>query len=240
MVTPGAYAPAVMGEPASSGANDASEEPGGPVPVVRYGRAATDALGETIRSTQAGDPLAPVTVIVASNLAGLTARRVLGEQGGLANVTFLTPFALAERLGRARSAAGGRLPLTEPVLLAAIRVELRAEPGSFGPVAGHVATERAIAGRFAELSRLEDSTLDRLREQGSPRAQELVELCLRVRKRLAGYSGEEVLAAHALDAIGAGDPPLGALGTVVVHLPQPMPPALRGWCGLPTSIDREA
>ena len=193
---------------------------------MRYGRAATEALREAVRAAQAEDPLAPVTVVVPSNLAGLTARRMLGEQGGLANVAFLTPFALAERLGRARSAEAGRRPLTEPVLLAAIRVELRTEPGSFRRVAGHVATERAVARRFAELSRVEESTRERLRGQGSARARELVELCGRVRSRLDGYSGEETLAAHALAAVEAGEPVLGALGTVLVHLPQPMPPAL--------------
>ena len=223
MVAPRAYAPAMTVEQAEQGGRDPAR---GPARVVPYGRPATDALREAVRAAQAADPLAPVTVVVPSNVAGLTARRQLGEQGGLANVAFLTPFALAERLGRARAASAGRLPLTEPVLLAAIRVELRAAPGSFRPVAGHVATERAIARRYAELSRVEESTWERLRREGSPRARELVELSARVRSRLWGYSGEETLASHALAAVEAGDPVLDSLGTVLVYLPQPIPPAL--------------
>ena len=75
------------------------------VQSVAYGRDGTEALSDAIRAAQDGDPLAPVTIVVPSNLAGLSARRTLAEQGGIANVAFDTPFGLAERLGRAR---GGR------------------------------------------------------------------------------------------------------------------------------------
>ena len=112
------------------------------VRAVAYGRTATEALRDAIRSAQAADPLAPVTVVVPSNLAGLSARRTLAASGGIANVAFDTPFGLAERLGRA-AAAAERTPITEPVLVAAIRVELRAHAGFFSPVAEHAATESA-------------------------------------------------------------------------------------------------
>ncbi len=193
---------------------------------VGYGRAATDALDALIREVQAADPLAAVTVVVPSNSAGLAARRVLGASRGLVNVAFVTPFGLAQRLGGARSAAAGQQPLTDPVLVAAIRVELRADAGFFAPVAFHAATETALASRYAELSRARPETLERLRGAGTPRTRALVDLFGRVRARLSGFSDEDTLARNALTAVGAGDAVVIALGTVIVHLVQPLAPAL--------------
>nr|MDQ3352629.1 hypothetical protein [Actinomycetota bacterium] len=66
---------------------------------VSYGRPATDALANAITEVKSkGGPLAPVTVIVPSNIAGLYARRLLGGRSGLANVGFVTPFRFAELL----------------------------------------------------------------------------------------------------------------------------------------------
>ncbi len=199
------------------------------VPSVRttgYGRPATLALRDEIRRAQSADPLAAVTVIVPSNLAGLAARRVLGADHGLANVSFLTPYALAERLGRPGAAAADAGQLSEAVLVAAIRMELRDDPGMFAAVAGHSATERALAVRYSELSRARPETLARIRRAGSARAQGLIELFERVRVRLAGYADEDALARHAQRAVEGRTAAFVALGTVVVHLPQPLPPAL--------------
>jgi len=69
------------------------------VDVVGYGSAATGALAAAIVGAKGGDALAPVTVVVPSHLAGLSARRQLGVSGGIANVTFLTAPDLARRLG---------------------------------------------------------------------------------------------------------------------------------------------
>lgn len=194
--------------------------------MTGYGRPATLQLRDEIRRVQAQDPLAPVTVVVPSNLAGLAARRVLGADGGLANVSFLTPYALAERLGRPGAAATDVGQLTEPILVAAIRMELRSDPGTFAAVAGHTATERALAVRYSELSRARPETLARIRRAGSARARGLIGLFERVRARIAGYADEDALALHARAAVAEGSTAFRALGTVVVHLPQPLPPAL--------------
>ncbi|MBA2626244.1 MAG: hypothetical protein H0U89_11665, partial [Acidimicrobiia bacterium] len=67
---------------------------------VAYGEPAMRLLDERVRVAKAGDPLAPVTVVVPSNYAAVAARRALaGRPGGVANVTFLTLHRLAERLG---------------------------------------------------------------------------------------------------------------------------------------------
>src|SRR3954447_8944335 len=74
---------------------------------VRYGREAAQALRASIAAAKAGEPLAPVTVVVPSNHVGVAARRLLatGALGpvsggiGLVAVTFVTPYRLAELLG---------------------------------------------------------------------------------------------------------------------------------------------
>ena len=106
------------------------------VDLVGYGRPATEALARRIVEAKAGGhPLDPVTVVVPSNTAGLSARRLLatGDPVGglaavnLANVSFVTPFRLAELFGAA--AMGDRKPLTNPVLAAAVRSVLSTAPG---------------------------------------------------------------------------------------------------------------
>src|SRR3546814_1277721 len=73
-----------------------------------YGRSAALALRDAVATAKAGEPLAPVTVVVPSNHVGVAARRLLasgslgavtGSGVGLAAVTFLTTYRLAELLG---------------------------------------------------------------------------------------------------------------------------------------------
>nr|MDQ3385455.1 hypothetical protein [Actinomycetota bacterium] len=124
------------------------------VDAVAYGRPATKAVAARIAAAKAGHPLDAVTVIVPSNQAGLSVRRLLGSgtlgASGLANVDFVTPFRLAELLGSAE--LGERRPLTNPVLAAGARAVLATEPGIFAEVAGHQATAAAVVELYAELS----------------------------------------------------------------------------------------
>src|SRR3546814_379957 len=73
-----------------------------------YGRSAALALRDAVAAAKGGEPLAPVTVVVPSNHVGVAARRLLasgslgavtGSGVGLAAVTFLTTYRLAELLG---------------------------------------------------------------------------------------------------------------------------------------------
>ncbi|MDQ6697654.1 MAG: hypothetical protein M3Z46_09395, partial [Actinomycetota bacterium] len=89
-----------------------------------YGRDAADALRAEIAAAKGDEPLAPVTVIVASNQVGVSARRLLasGAVGsvcrsgvGLVAVSFLTTYRLAELLGAATLAGTGRRPISTPV-----------------------------------------------------------------------------------------------------------------------------
>ena len=92
------------------------------VHTTPYGRPAVELLALQVDGLKGGDRLTPVTVIVPSNYAAVSTRRGLaGRPGGVANVSFLTLFRLAERLGAASLAAAGRRPLSAPVLGQAVR-----------------------------------------------------------------------------------------------------------------------
>ena len=124
--------------------------------VAPAGRRSTIAVQRAITLAKAGDPLRAVRVIVPSNLAGLSLRRVLGSRllehegttsigpAGIANVGFSTPFQFASLLASPGLADSAMRPLTTPVLAAAVRHVLATEPGRFGAVAEHVATESAL------------------------------------------------------------------------------------------------
>lgn len=198
------------------------------VDVVAYGRPATRALARLISAAKAGHPLDPVTVIVPSNQAGLSARRLLGGgalgSAGLANIAFVTPLRLAERLGS--SELGERRPLTNPVLAAAARGVLAADPGILREVADHQATQAALVNLYAELSRALPATLVGI-AGASRRGAEIVRLFEAVRARLSGHHDEDDLAAAAVRRLER-DPAAGrSLGTVVWHLPERLSPAMQ-------------
>ncbi len=194
-----------------------------------YGRPAAEALRETIRAAKAGEPLAPVTVVVPSNHVGVAARRLLasGELGsvsdrgtGLAAVSFLTVYRLAELLGSPTMAGHGRRPVSTPVLAAALRAALAGDPGVFAPVATHPATEMALVSSYKELRDVSGEALDRLAGR-SPRARDVVRLYRTARARLRDdWYDEEDLINAAVDVLGADGSAATALGAVVVYLPQ--------------------
>jgi hypothetical protein len=125
----------------------------GRVQAVPYGRAAIEVLAGQVRALKAGDPLAPVTVVVASNYAAIAARRALAAQpGGIANVTFLTLHRLAEHLSGTRLNKAGRKPVSAPVVAAAVRGALDTDPGVFQAVADH-----AVADAEARLAEIADA-----------------------------------------------------------------------------------
>ncbi len=197
------------------------------VHVTNYGADATAALADELIAAKGANPLAAVTVVVPSNTVGLSARRLLGAQRqGIVNVNFVTPFRLAEILGRRAIAEQGLDPLTNPLLAAAVREQLDNDPGFFAPVAGHVATEAALSRCYGELSRARPATIERLQESGSVRAQAVVAFFLCVRKRLKGYADEDALAHSACKTVERDQGALDALGEIILFLPQPCSPGL--------------
>ncbi len=200
------------------------------VTVTPFGRQATQALADAIQRAKAGVVLAPVTVVVPSNFAGLTARRLLGQGSvglnGVANVSFVTPFRLAELL--AAGLLPGLRPLTNPVLGAAVRKVLGTEPGHFGPVANHHATEAALAALSGELSNLSEAALSSVEAGGSPSVASTITFHRKVSKRIGGFQDEAATARAA-----ATRPDLAAalalFGELILYLPGPSTPPLVGF-----------
>jgi hypothetical protein len=195
---------------------------------VRYGTDAAAALRSAISAVKAAEPLAPVTVVVASNQVGVSTRRLLasgavgpvtGAGPGLIGVTFVTPYRLAELLGAPSLAAQDRRPVSVPILGAAVRQALQADPGAFGPVAAHAATEAALVAAHRELRDLDPVALGALAST-SERAGEVVRVHQAARVHLAArWYDEEDLMAAATTAVLAGQAPAD-VGALVVHLPQ--------------------
>jgi ATP-dependent helicase/nuclease subunit B len=192
------------------------------VHTTPYGRPAVDLLATQLVAAKHGDALAPVTVIVSSNYAGVSTRRALaGRPGGLANVSFLTLFRLAERLGAASLAAVGRRPVSTPFLAQALRAVLAGQPGVFAPVADHPATELALVAATRELAGLNPGALDAV-AACSPRAGDVVRIARQVRGALApAWYDEHDLLGAATVALEQG----GTAGPVIVHLLQEVSPA---------------
>ena len=83
------------------------------IALVRPGPASLRWFREAVRACQAGDPLAPVTVVVPSPYVGLHVRRALAEVG-CANVRLVVQLRqIAERLARAGRVPGTERPLTK-------------------------------------------------------------------------------------------------------------------------------
>ncbi|MBO0714769.1 MAG: hypothetical protein J2P59_08430, partial [Acidimicrobiales bacterium] len=190
--------------------------------ATAYGRPAVELLAAEVLTAKDGDRLAPVTVIVPSNYAAVSTRRSLaGRPGGVANVTFLTLFRLAERLGAASLAAAGRRPVSTPVLAQAVRSVLSSAPGIFGRVADHPATELALVRSTRELGGLTERALQAV-AACSTRAADVVRMAQQVRTMLASeWFDEHDLVRAATLALEDG----AAVGPVVVHLLQELSPA---------------
>jgi RecB family exonuclease len=196
---------------------------------VGYGRPAAAALHRAVKAAKQDDPLRPVTVVVPSNLVGVSVRRLLasgvlgpvaGRGTGVAAVTFLTVYRLAELLGAAPLGATGRRPVSTPVLAAAIRRALRADPGVFAPVAEHPATEQALVDAYRELRDVTEAAAVRV-ARASPRASDVVRLHREARATLlADWYDEEDLIDAAVEALGSDSDVRRDLGEVVVHLPE--------------------
>ncbi|KAA0234241.1 MAG: ATP-dependent helicase/deoxyribonuclease subunit B [Acidimicrobiales bacterium] len=219
------------------------DEPRLDVKPVAFGRPAGLALAEWLAATKGDDPLAPATVVVPSNFAGLSMRRLLasgvldqpqaraGGARGIANVSFDTLYGVAARLGAPALARRGLKPLTNPVLGATIRRVLAGDKGYFAPVARHPSTEVALLRVYGELSRCLPETLDRLARSPQRRTREVLRLFNEVKALLGDRYGEDDLASAAVEAVSDPVPDAAAiaegLGPVNLFLPGDLTPAMR-------------
>ncbi len=139
---------------------------------------------------------------------------------GIANVDFLTPFRLAELLAADR--LGDSRPLTNPVLGAAVRRALADDPGPFGAVADHHATQAALAALYAELSTVSPSTLTRIEQGGAPAS---VRLHRAIAGHLTGFHDEAALTRAAAGRSDLSDA-LEPFGQLIWFLPESVTPSL--------------
>lgn len=197
--------------------------------ITAYGPPAAERLRRRVAAAKADDPLRPVTVVVPANSVGVSARRMLagGARGhvtargvGVAGLTVLTVYRLAELLGAPALAAAGRRPVSTPLLGAAVRQVLRDEPGIFAPVATHPSTEEALVRAHHELSALRPASLSTLERQGR-RSADVVRVHRAVRRRVTEQWYEEAdLMSSATDVVRRRARALDDIGVVVIYLPQ--------------------
>ncbi len=188
--------------------------------ATAYGLAAHDALARAVAAAKAGDPLAAVTVVVPTNPMAVAARRGLARRHAAAVVAFVTPYRLADMLASARLAAGGKRPVSTPVLAGLVRSVLSDEPGLFSEVQTHPATERSLLSAYRLLSEVSADARHSI-SSADERAAEVVRIHGRVREELsrARFSDEQDLIDAAVavlregstagEGAAAGDHPAG-------------------------------
>ena len=180
---------------------------------------ALPALAEAVRLAKGADPLASLTIIVPTNAVGVTARRWLGANGGVAAIELVTPTRLAERIAGAELATAGRLPVSTPLIDLTVREVLRAAPGDYESVAAHPSTVTSLRDLHREL-RLEGPAAGPLLRGSSRRAREAARVSSMVAERLANdWFDEADLLTLAIERIRAGGVALS--DRVIAFLPRP-------------------
>ncbi len=186
---------------------------------VGFGPPAFRALQRAVGDAQQADRLAPVTVVVPTNTAGVMFRRALGRRGGIAGVTFLTIYRLGDLLVGGSLAAAGRRPVTTPIVGAALTVAVGRTAGPLRSAGPHQATIDALIRVHHELRELDPAAVDRLARAGSPLVRNVVAVH-RAAHQLLGerwHDESDLLAAAATRCSPAT---LSAFGTIIVMLPQ--------------------
>ncbi len=177
------------------------------------------ALVEAVREAKGGRLLDPVTVIVPTNAAGVTARRWLGANGGVAAVDMVTLYRLAESVAGPSLVADGRRPVSTPLVDLSIRAVLADAPGTFADVADHPSTVTALRDLHREL-RIAGPEALRALAVSSPRGREAARISSLAAARLAAdWYDEGDLLQRTSDLVDGGDHPAG-LERVIVFLPQ--------------------
>ena len=188
-----------------------------------YGRPALDVLRSVVSVAKHDDPMAPVTVVVPNNIAGVVARRDLAQgldsqRPGISGIHVTTLSRLAEQL--AAPALHARRPVTQSVVAAAWRQALDTTPGVFAKVKDHPATIRALGSAHRELRDLTPTGRDRAR-RATGLGQDLLRLHEEVVELLsdAWYDTTDLL--HAAARIASSEPGrLTEHGSLVLYLPQ--------------------
>ncbi len=193
-----------------------------------FGRPALEALTLEVQAAKAGDALAPVQVVVPTEPIGVAARRWLARQGnagspGIAGVTVVTLYRLAEMIAAPVMAKACRRPATAAVVVGAMRGALARSPGLFADVAEHPQTAQALASASRELRTVDPAALGEL-ARNQPVTADVIRLHRTVWTDLAAdyYDEPELQAVATNNLAGIELPP------TVLFLPKALtPPAQR-------------
>jgi len=189
--------------------------------LEKYGIPARERLAQLIAEAKSDDALAPITVVVPTQYAGLSLRRSLNSKNGLVNIRFMIAPRLAEYLGSPRLAEKGKTPLSPIMELAAIRHFARDMHGHgpLGNVAEHPKLHSSLRYTFRDLDRLSEAELDNIEAIDPLRAQ-IVKWYRLFRDLLRNHYDREELSLAAAAALkeGTASSILKDLGFIIFHL----------------------
>ncbi len=177
-----------------------------------------DALSQAVEAAKGADRLAPVTVVVPTNVAGVMARRALGRGRGLLGADMVTLSRLAELIAGPGLAHDRRQPVSTPILDLTVRKVLDEQPGSFESVARHPATVVALRDLHRELRLAGTEATERLRQ--TSRGREATRVSGAVTRLLQRRWYDEADLFERATASLADSRPAG-LQRVVLYLPDP-------------------
>jgi len=174
------------------------------------GAPAVAALRTLLQEVRGDDRLAPVDVIVPTGVAGVTVRRAVAAQGGLANVRFSALPQVAERLAArhlALSGASVSRPLTAAVLSQATRATVAKANGALAQAAKHRTTLGLLESLMGELDeiQLDPAAVDR--ETLTTHGVEVLDLYTDYRSRVGHLVGPAEMLLRAIEAIEKGNAP---------------------------------
>jgi len=193
------------------------------ITFASYGHDVYAALTDAVARAKRDDPLAEVMLVVPTEPIGTAARRWLAANGdggspGIAGLSIVTLYRLAERIASPGLAGLGRKPVTAPVLVGAMRAIVATSDTCFTPIADHPQTARALADASTELNRLNPAVLPTLAGDRVVTA-EVIDLHQKVRQQLSsGYFDEAELMRVATGLVED-------LAPVVLFLPYELSPA---------------
>ena len=187
---------------------------------------ARECLWPLVHEHKAGDPLAPVTVVVPTTYAALSLRQDAGRSG-MANVRFVILPRLAELLGAPALSAQKRRPMTHLLEASGVRTVAAEARGPLADSRDHPQMRRSLRDTFRQLRHASPAALDRLAE-GPPVPAETVRLYRRFRELTAGlYDREELAKSAALSVTEGRAAGLDEMGPVIVYLVRDFTPGER-------------
>jgi len=182
----------------------------GQILFSQSGAPALEALRTVLDAVRGGDPLAPVDVIVPTGVAGVTVRRAVAGDAGLANVRFSALPQVAERLAARHLALTGQSvsrPLTAAVRSQAVRATIAGAHGTLAKAARHRATLSLLDGLMAELDEVQLDPARVGRNTLSTHGVEVLDLFADYRLRVSHLVAPGEMLVRAIDAIDAGNAP---------------------------------